>query len=171
MRGPHALGYAEMAVGRVPNTGYTTPLDEESPDFCSLSQLDQRRMSETNLTNASLFFRLPFSPNTSSSGHTTRSRRWQSEADTVNQCLEVEAGGIGDELEEGIFGRLRSVRGFGQAWHWLREKRRNESTPLNVYFTYITLPWSTILDDLLSDRPRRPILTFDLNLFGTKQDV
>lgn len=50
------------------------------------------------------------------------------------------------ELEEGILGRLRSVRGFGQAWHWLREKRRNESTPLNVYLTYITLPWSMILD-------------------------
>lgn len=169
MRGPHGKGYAEMAVGRVPNTGYETPLDEEPPDFNKLNHLDRRRMSETNLTSLPLFFRPPSTPSVSS--YSGRGRRWQSEADTVNQCLEVEAGGIGDELEEGIFGRLRSVRGFGQAWHWLREKRRNESTPLNVYLTYITLPWSTILDDLLADRPRRPILTFDLNISGLKHDA
>ncbi|VDD94331.1 unnamed protein product [Enterobius vermicularis] len=170
MKGPHGKGYAEMAVGRLPNTGYETPLDEEPPDFGKVSQLEQRRMSETNLSSLPFFSRPPSTPSVSSC-YSGRSRRWQSEADTVNQCLEVEAGGIGDELEEGILGRLRSVRGFGQAWHWLREKRRNESTPLNVYLTYITLPWSMILDDLLADRPRKPILTFDLNLLGFKQDA
>lgn len=72
------------------------------------------------------------------------------------------------------------MRGFGQAWHWLREKRRAASTPLNSYLTYVTLPWQSIIEggtdradnfslvslailtlDLL-ERPRRPILTFDL---------
>lgn len=169
MRGPHGKGYAEMAVGRVPNTGIETPLDEGPPDFGRFSQFDQRRMSETNLNRLPVFNRPPSTPSVASS-YSGRGRRWQSEADTVNQCFEVEANGIGDELDEGILGRLRSVRGFGQAWHWLREKRRDESTPLNVYLTYVTLPWSTILDDLLADRPRRPILTFDLNMPELKQD-
>lgn len=38
-----------------------------------------------------------------------------------------------------------SVRGFGQAWHWLREKKRAECTPLNAYLTYVTLSWTSIL--------------------------
>lgn len=52
------------------------------------------------------------------------------------------------ELNEGVLSRLWSVRGFGQAWHWLREKRRAESTPLNAFLTYVTLPWSTVLDGM-----------------------
>lgn len=48
-----------------------------------------------------------------------------------------------------MLSRLWSVRGFGQAWHWLREKRRAESIPLNAFLTYITLPWSTVLDGRL----------------------
>ena len=70
------------------------------------------------------------------------------------------------------------MRGFGQAWHWLREKRRAASTPLNAYLTYVTLPWSTILDGILVclvntvhkvvfsdllEHPRRPVLTFDIS--------
>lgn len=50
------------------------------------------------------------------------------------------------ELSEGVLTKIWSVRGFGQAWHWLHEKRKVESMPLNAYLTYITLPWSAILD-------------------------
>lgn len=49
------------------------------------------------------------------------------------------------ELDEGVLSRLWSVKGFGQAWHWLREKKRAECTPLNAYLTYVTLPWTSIL--------------------------
>uniref|UniRef100_A0A914RK53 Uncharacterized protein n=1 Tax=Parascaris equorum TaxID=6256 RepID=A0A914RK53_PAREQ len=56
------------------------------------------------------------------------------------------------ELDENVLSRLWSVRGFGQAWHWLREKRRAECTPLNAYLTYVTLTWSTILDGSSSSR-------------------
>lgn len=162
MRGPHGKGYAEMAVARVPNCGFETPLADQPMDFETMDQCSRRRMSDTNLSNRSAYRTAVMTPGPSGNP-SNRGRRWQSEADTVNQYPEVEANSIDDELEEGVLSRLWSVRGFGQAWHWLREKRRAESTPLNAYLTYVTLPWTTILDDLLLDRPRRPILTFDLS--------
>ncbi|CAJ0609129.1 unnamed protein product [Cylicocyclus nassatus] len=163
MRGPHKKGYAEMAVARVPNCGYETPLTENNMDFLELANvgytLNQRRMSENNL-GGPLYTRnnVVIPDRKMSTG-----RRWQSEADTVNQYPEVEGNNIGDDIDEGILTRLWSVRGFGQAWHWLREKKRAECTPLNAYLTYVTLSWSSILQDLLSDRPKRPILTFEFD--------
>ncbi|VDN51448.1 unnamed protein product [Dracunculus medinensis] len=123
--------------------------------------IGHRRLSESNLNG-------PLCENTilslkSMGNACSRDRRWQSEADTVNPYPEVEANAIDDELSEGVLTKIWSVRGFGQAWHWLHEKRKVESMPLNAYLTYITLPWSAILDDLLPERPRRSILTFDLN--------
>ncbi|VDM44183.1 unnamed protein product [Toxocara canis] len=165
MRGPHGKGYAEMAVARVPNCGFETPMSDQPMDFNGTDTLDQynrRRMSDTNLSHRPVYSRSAMTPGPSGC-QSSRTRRWQSEADTVNQYPEVEANTIDDELDENVLSRLWSVRGFGQAWHWLREKRRAECTPLNAYLTYVTLPWSTILDDLLLERPRRPILTFDLS--------
>ncbi|VDL75067.1 unnamed protein product [Nippostrongylus brasiliensis] len=163
MRGPQKKGYAEMAVARVLNCGYETPLTEENVDFSELANvensLNRRRMSETNLIGPVLITR----PSIMSSIQNPRGRRWQSEADTVNQYPEVEGSNIDDELNEGVLTRLWSVRGFGQAWHWLREKKRAECTPLNAYLTYVTLSWTSILQDLLNDRPKRPILTFELD--------
>uniref|UniRef100_A0A9J2PSW1 SLED domain-containing protein n=2 Tax=Ascaris TaxID=6251 RepID=A0A9J2PSW1_ASCLU len=166
MRGPHGKGYAEMAVARVANCGFETPMSDQPMDFDGSNSLDQynrRRLSDTNLSHRPVYNRSAMTPGPSGC-QTSRARRWQSEADTVNQYPEVEANTIDDELDENVLSRLWSVRGFGQAWHWLREKRRAECTPLNAYLTYVTLPWSTILDDLLLERPRRPILTFDLSL-------
>ncbi|RCN38198.1 hypothetical protein ANCCAN_15897 [Ancylostoma caninum] len=162
MRGPHKKGYAEMAVARVFNCGYETPVTENNMDFLELANmgysLNHRRMSETNIVGP-IFSR----PVPASDRQTSVGRRWQSEADTVNQYPEVEGNNIGDDIDEGILTRLWSVRGFGQAWHWLREKKRAECTPLNAYLTYVTLSWSSILQDLLSDRPKRPILTFEFD--------
>ncbi|KJH41157.1 hypothetical protein DICVIV_12866 [Dictyocaulus viviparus] len=186
MRGPHKKGYAEMAVTRVPNCGYETPLSENNMDFSELASmehsLNRRRMSETNLAGPKLFTRSSILP----SSHTSQSRRWQSETDTVNQYPEVEGSNIDEGvfisslssglivmlqmitlydrkgsyimvwmltirislclvLDEGVLTRLWSKRGFGQAWHWLREKKRAECTPLNAYLTYVTLSWTSIL--------------------------
>ncbi|CCD64768.1 Transposase [Caenorhabditis elegans] len=55
------------------------------------------------------------------------------------------------------------MRGFAQVWHGLREKKRAECTPLNAFLTYVTLPWNSILNDLLSERQKRPILTFEFD--------
>ncbi|VDK84227.1 unnamed protein product [Litomosoides sigmodontis] len=166
MRGPHGKGYAEMAVMRLPNCGYETPVSEQSFSFESLGQCGMRRMSDTNLSHYPQ--RLMVTSGLSDGSDANRGRRWQSEMDTLNQYREVEASSIDDVLNEGMMSRLWSVRGFGQAWHRLREKRRAESTPLNAFLTYITLPWSTVLEDLLMERPRRPILTFDLDNLEVK---
>ncbi|VDN02844.1 unnamed protein product [Thelazia callipaeda] len=166
MRGPHGKGYAEMAVMRVSNCGYETPLSEQLLSFESISKCGIRRMSDTNLNH---YPQRPIVIPGSSEGH-NRGRRWQSETDSLNQFPEVEASSIDDELNEGVMSRLWSVKGFGQAWHWLREKRRSESTPLNAFLTYITLPCSAILDDILLEQPRRPILTFDLSNLELKSD-
>jgi hypothetical protein len=153
MRGPHGKGFAEMAVARVPGSGFDTPTAEELPfeDFevQAAEQYRKRRMSETNLS-AHMYYRFRGSP----------VKKSQSEADYMGQYPTVEANSIDDELEEGVFSGLWAMRGFGQAWHWLREKRRAASTPLNTYLTYVTLPWQSILEDLL-ERPRRPVLFFD----------
>ncbi|KAK6761094.1 hypothetical protein RB195_022238 [Necator americanus] len=156
------VGYAEMAVARVLNCGYETPSMENNTDFLGLTNigysLNNRRRSETNLVEPTFSRSL-----TAFDRENCIGRRWQSEADTTNQYPEVEGNSIVDDIEEGMLTRLWSVRGFGQAWHWLREKKRAECTPLNAYLTYVTLPWSSILQDLLSDRPKRPILTFEFD--------
>ncbi|CAJ0578612.1 unnamed protein product, partial [Mesorhabditis spiculigera] len=146
MRGPRGKGYAEMAVARVPGCGTETPQTERSHiDFPDLTQfesaLGRRRMSEQNLAGAMIGpsgGRVAMTP--SGLGTLPRGRRWQSEADTAGQYPEVEASSIDDELEEGVLSRLWSVRGFGQAWHWLREKKRAECTPLNAYLTLYQIP-------------------------------
>ncbi|VDK45805.1 unnamed protein product [Anisakis simplex] len=148
MRGPHGKGYAEMAVARVINSGFETPMSDQPFDFDDTSTLDQynrRRMSDTNLSHRPVYNRSAMTPGPSGC-QPSQARRWQSEADRVNQYPEVEANAIDEELDENMLSRLWSVRGFGQAWHWLREKRRAECTPLNAYLTYITLTWSTVLE-------------------------
>jgi hypothetical protein len=41
-----------------------------------------------------------------------------------------------------------SIKGFGQALNWLRDKK--EAPALNAYLTYVTLPWRSILDGLIN---------------------
>ncbi|GMT06336.1 hypothetical protein PENTCL1PPCAC_28510 [Pristionchus entomophagus] len=165
MRGPRGKGFAEMAVMRVPNCGYETPLVEHNmqfPDFAAAeSKFGKRRLSETNLAGKTTMTSSRGSM-TPSGSQSARGKRWQSDTDSLNQCPEVEANSIDEELDEGVLTRLWSVRGFGQAWHWLREKKRAECTPLNAFLTYITLSWSDILNDMLNDRHKRPILTFEI---------
>ncbi|TKR75760.1 hypothetical protein L596_017003 [Steinernema carpocapsae] len=159
MRGPHGKGYAEMAVMRVPNTGMDTPLVEHSMEFEDLNGAGPfgfRRSSDTNLVNQPMYKRTAITPGPSLGA--PRNRRWQSDADSVNQYGEVEGNLEDQRSSSSIWGVGKS---FGQAFGWLNQKKR-EMTLLNAYLTYVTLPWNNILDDLLLDRPRRPILTFDL---------
>ena len=55
------------------------------------------------------------------------------------------------ELREGdeyasLFGTA-----FGQAWYWLKERKRASSVALNAYVTYVTLPWHWIVAGELGD--------------------
>ncbi|KAJ6649987.1 hypothetical protein Bhyg_05230 [Pseudolycoriella hygida] len=63
------------------------------------------------------------------------------------------------ELDDGAYNPLWATRGFTQTFHFWKEHRRQQSTPLNAFLTYVTLPWWSIAKDLLDHR-ETPILTF-----------
>ena len=88
-----------MAVARVANSGYETPLTEHAmdfPEFASVEQtLGRRRMSEMNLSGPRLF---PSRSAATPTGGPTQGRKWQSEADSVNQYPEVEGSNLDDGM-------------------------------------------------------------------------
>lgn len=63
------------------------------------------------------------------------------------------------ELDDGQYNPLWTSKGFAQTFHFWKENRRQSSTPLNAFLTYISLPWFSIAKDLLDHR-EMPILTF-----------
>uniref|UniRef100_A0A0N4ZIH9 Uncharacterized protein n=1 Tax=Parastrongyloides trichosuri TaxID=131310 RepID=A0A0N4ZIH9_PARTI len=175
MRGPHGKGFAEMAIARIASCGFETPMSEYGYDMRrSLGDTDrnsERRMSDTNLFNRMLSKRTAATPTATSSTTTSffgtlgsRTRRWTSEADNVNQNTEVEAKPIVEEVNGlGSLNRLWPMKGLNSAVNWLQKS--DDEMPLNSFLTFITLQWNNILEDLLSERPKRPILTFELDGF------
>ncbi|KAL9921893.1 uncharacterized protein ACN427_002684 isoform 1-T2 [Glossina fuscipes fuscipes] len=63
------------------------------------------------------------------------------------------------ELDDGAYNPLWASRGFAQSFHFWKENKRQQSSPLNAFLTYVTLPWWSIAKDLLDHR-EAPILTF-----------
>ncbi|KAI6177378.1 Protein of unknown function DUF2045 family-containing protein [Aphelenchoides bicaudatus] len=174
MRGPHGKGFAEMAVARVASCGFETPMSEHGFDLTSsMDDMNNqnRRMSDTNLFGRLVYKRTAITPGPGPSGPISfqpgqRNRRWQSDADNVNQESDFDSRSvIGTETSattSANMGSNWSIKGFGQALNWLRDKK--EAPALNAYLTYVTLPWKSILEDMLNP-PRKPILTFDLDIF------
>ncbi|GIY37563.1 uncharacterized protein KIAA0930 homolog [Caerostris darwini] len=65
------------------------------------------------------------------------------------------------ELDDPTYNKLWTLHGFGQAYHFWKESRRASSPALNAYLTYVTLPWHSIIADILDSRQNlQPILTF-----------
>ncbi|KAH7696583.1 Protein C16E9.2 a, partial [Aphelenchoides avenae] len=171
MRGPHGKGFAEMAVARVASCGFETPMSEGGYDMSmslDAEYANTRRMSDTNLFNRwtnSLSRRPVMTPGPQPCATPTfqpaaRNRRWQSDSDNVNQDSDLEVRSVTGAPASSA-GSTWSMKGIGSALKWLSDKK--ESTPLNAYLTYVTLPWASILEDLLSPSARKPILTFDLD--------
>jgi len=77
----------------------------------------------------------------------------------ASEVSEIEGGDLRDELDDGAYNPLWATRGFTQTFHFWKEHRRQQSTPLNAFLTYVTLPWWSIAKDLLDHR-ETPILTF-----------
>ncbi|XP_016839382.1 uncharacterized protein LOC100120947 isoform X3 [Nasonia vitripennis] len=48
------------------------------------------------------------------------------------------------ELDDGAYNPLWTMRGFTQTFHFWKETKRAQSVPLNAFLTYITLPWWSI---------------------------
>lgn len=63
------------------------------------------------------------------------------------------------ELDDGAYNPLWTMRGFTQTFHFWKENKRAQSVPLNAFLTYVTLPWGSIIKDILDHR-EEPILTF-----------
>ncbi|CAI4220578.1 unnamed protein product, partial [Auanema sp. JU1783] len=118
MRGPHGKGHAEMAVSPL-SDGPSTPMTERAPDNVNISKsMGRRRMSETNL-NASM----------SSSVTMSKNPKWQSESDNIEKYAEVDGQNLDDDMDNLLTSPFWTARGVGQAWHWLREKKKAGCAP------------------------------------------
>eukprot|EP00106_Octopus_bimaculoides_P017875 XP_014785317.1 PREDICTED: uncharacterized protein KIAA0930 homolog [Octopus bimaculoides] len=103
---------------------------------------NERRMSDPSSAVGGTFMRGSF--------RKLNIRKSRSETENVDNigtdnCHEVEAAAIQDELAEteqynGFWGSS-----FGQPWHWFKERRRATSVALHAYLTYVTLPWYRII--------------------------
>uniref|UniRef100_A0A914R533 Uncharacterized protein n=1 Tax=Panagrolaimus davidi TaxID=227884 RepID=A0A914R533_9BILA len=117
---------------------------------------NQRRMSDTNLFNRFIFggkktAMTPGANNLSSlvtpcSGTLPggRNRRWQSDSESFAGDSDLDVRSTNGDVMSSSTGSTWSVKGFGTALHWLKEKK--EESPLNAYLTYVTLPWTSILE-------------------------
>lgn len=114
-------------------------------------------MSDTNLFNRFIFGNkrtamtpganmMPSSAATPGFGTLpgSRSRRWQSDSESFAGDSDLDVRSANGDVMSSSTGSSWSVRGFGQALHWLKEKK--EESPLNAYLTYVTLPWTSILE-------------------------
>ncbi|XP_023306150.1 uncharacterized protein KIAA0930 homolog isoform X2 [Lucilia cuprina] len=175
MKGPQGKGHAEMAVTKPKGSGVETPTSE--PGFCATDMWDdweeenddyctyrhQRRLSDpsANLNNFSRYaWRTKNSSDNASGSAGSKARSENEGLDSLaNEVSEIEAGDLRDELDDGAYNPLWASRGFAQSFHFWKENRRQQSTPLNAFLTYVTLPWWSIAKDLLDHR-ETPILTF-----------
>ncbi|XP_018326364.1 uncharacterized protein KIAA0930 homolog isoform X2 [Agrilus planipennis] len=167
MKGPQGKGHAEMAVTKPKGSGAETPSSE--PGFCATDIWDsdweedseeffiyrhQRRLSDPS-SNLNNFVRGGWK-----SKLDVKSRSENEGLDYMdNGFAEIEAGDVRDELDDGAYNPLWTMRGFTQTFHFWKENKRAQSTPLNAFLTYITLPWWSIAKDIL-DHHEAPILTF-----------
>ncbi|XP_058829342.1 uncharacterized protein KIAA0930 homolog isoform X2 [Topomyia yanbarensis] len=174
MKGPQGKGHAEMAVTKPKGSGVETPTSE--PGFCATDMWDsmweedcdeyynyrhQRRLSDpsANLNNFNRYgWRTKTTNDSSYGGSKARSENEGLDC-LANEVSEIEAGDLRDELDDGAYNPLWTTKGFTQTFHFWKENRRQQSTPLNAFLTYVTLPWWSIAKDLLDHR-EQPILTF-----------
>lgn len=103
MRGPHGKGFAEMAVARVASCGFETPMSEHGFEMVSSMDADvnnsNRRMSDTNLFGKLMYKRSAITPGPGPSGNISfqpsqRSRRYQSDSDSINQDADFDARNV-----------------------------------------------------------------------------
>lgn len=159
-----------MAVTKPKGSGAETPTSE--PGYCATDSLwdadwddaeelflyrHQRRLSDPS-ANLNNFVRGGWrtKPDTAATKARSENEGLDSMANGLN---EIEAGDVRDELDDGAYNPLWTMRGFTQTFHFWKETRRAQSVPLNAFLTYITLPWWSIAKDILDHR-EGPILTF-----------
>ncbi|XP_043244252.1 uncharacterized protein KIAA0930 homolog [Amphibalanus amphitrite] len=172
MRGPLGKGHAELAVTKPPGADCETPTSEpgfmltdqawdsdaEDEDEYMFQRKHQRRLSDPSANFNSFMY----------SNYRTKPKdvgKARSESEGLNayqdQFNEIEAGDVRDELDDGAYNPIWTMRGFSQTFHFWKENRRASSLPLRAHVTYIRLPWHAIVNDLITKENREePILTF-----------
>ncbi|XP_071452486.1 uncharacterized protein KIAA0930 homolog [Hetaerina americana] len=171
MKGPRGKGHAEMAVTKPQGCGAETPTSE--PGLCAIDAWDsdweedpedfylyrhQRRLSDPS-SNLNNFVRGGWRTKSyADSGQKSRSENEGLDC-LAGGLAEIEAGDVRDELDDGAYNPLWTMRGFTQTFHFWKETKRAQSVPLNALLTYVTLPWWSIARDILNHR-EGPILTF-----------
>ncbi|XP_066584251.1 uncharacterized protein KIAA0930 homolog [Prorops nasuta] len=170
MKGPRGKGHAEMAVTKPKGSGVETPTSE--PGYCASDALwdtdwddaedlffqrHQRRLSDPS-SNINHFVMGGLKTKLDTAA--TKARSENEGLNTLNNGVtEIEAGDVRDELNDGAYNPLWTMRGFSQTFHFWKETKRAQSIPMNAFVTYITLPWWNIVKDIL-DHEEAPILTF-----------
>ena len=81
------------------------------------------------------------------------------EAAFGDASCEIYAGDLLDEFEETKYNPLWTMPGYTQIFHSWRESKRVQSVPVGTYITYVTLPWWSIIKDVL-EKKAKPLLTF-----------
>ena len=77
----------------------------------------------------------------------------------LQSAMEITAGDLRDQLDDGTTNPVWTMRGYTQVLHSWKETKRAGCIPLKVNLTYITLPWWTIVNSILHTR-ESPMLTF-----------
>uniref|UniRef100_A0A914GZ64 RRM domain-containing protein n=1 Tax=Globodera rostochiensis TaxID=31243 RepID=A0A914GZ64_GLORO len=185
MRGPRGKGFAEMAVTRVASCGFETPMSENGFEMGVGGRFDfnlNRRVSDIGTESIGgdrLFSRLlygggrrrgattPGGPPPSVTpmayyGGQRNASRWFSGESAAGSEAEA-TGADSQSLAEGLHtpGSWSMRGGIGKALQLLRDRNEGGGEKLNALLTYITLPWTSILEDILAPNTRKPILTFE----------
>merc|ERR1712029_351916 len=71
---------------------------------------------------------------------------------------EILAGDLMDEFSETSYNPLWTMRGHKQIFHHWRESKRIQCVPVGAFITYVMLPWSSIVKNVM-DHQKRPVLT------------
>ena len=132
-----------------------------APAVVGVKKTHQRRLSDPSST-LNDFMRLGVldRPSGSSGGRNSAHGSTDNLMDAFGDATcEIYAGDLLDEFEETKYNPLWTMKGYTQIFHSWRESKRVQSIPLGQYVTYVTLPWWTILKDVL-ERKAQPLLTF-----------
>ncbi|CAG0918288.1 unnamed protein product [Notodromas monacha] len=154
--------------GRMFRCGADTPSSEPGMSFTDLYDSDfededdeqqsfrQRRMSDpsSTLNNFVRSWKSRPSVKSGTGGNYVHDpsgtrKKSHSESEGLDQYsagyCEVEAGDPRDDLDGTDHIPLWSMKGALQTYHFWKESRRLQSSPLNTYLTYVSLPWFALI--------------------------
>ncbi|CAB4062427.1 unnamed protein product [Lepeophtheirus salmonis] len=180
-------GHAELGVSKT-KEGCETPCSEPGmgslrnglllqrsksppPTSSALKKTHHRRLSDPS-SSINDFMRMGILSDTryhhrSNNLHpnTVGGHRSSSESDGLDLLCgdahcEIYAGDLLDEFEETKYNPLWTMKGHTQIFHSWRETKRFQCIPFSTYVTYVTLPWWTIITNILN-KQKPPLLTFD----------